>query len=213
METIATLGERVLRRLGVAVVPPSARPALAVIIPAATIATNALIALAVIASDETPSASDQALALAKVSAIHDGLVSQAIVAWTLDAIPRAVSEEYTQLTALHLATAFGKTGDPAAQPVIEARIRHVVMTLSADSLATEAVQGVHNDLAMRGRVRWSVWDIPAAVADQYAILAAATLAPQFNVKTDPREAQAASIALARYIALPSSGETVIVEYF
>ncbi|HXI78044.1 MAG TPA: hypothetical protein VNH21_12960, partial [Steroidobacteraceae bacterium] len=63
--SIATLGERALRRLGVAIIPAADRPALAAPVALAAIATNALLWLAIIAADETPSPADAALALAK----------------------------------------------------------------------------------------------------------------------------------------------------
>ena len=209
----ATLGERALRRLGVAVVPVADRPALATVIPAATVATNALLALAVIAADETPSSLDQALALAKVTAIHDSLVSQGFVSWSLAAIPQAASEEYMQLTALHLAGSFGKSGDPAQQPVIEARIRKVAVIMGAPAEATAAVLSVHQDFAARGKVRWSIFDIPAAVEDVYTYLAAYQLAPLYGQKSNDLDMAQANQALDRYISLPSSGERVRAEYF
>lgn len=211
--TIAQLGERALRRLGVAIVPVADRPALSVIIPAATIATNALLALSVIASDETPGDQDQAFALSKVTAIHDSLVSQAIVSWPLDMIPQAASEEYMQLTALHLATAFGKQGDPAQQPVLEARIRKIALIMRAPDLATQAVLAVHNDLASRGKVRWTVFDLPVAAETPYVLLATNLLAPQFGDKANPADDMTAMRALAQIIALPTSGERVVAEYF
>lgn len=212
-KTIAQLGEQALRRLGVAVVPVADRPGLAVVIPAATVATNALLALSVIAADEVPSALDQALALAKVTAIHDSLVSQGFVSWGLDAIPQAASEEYMQLTALHLATSFGKSGDPSQQPVIEARIRKIAVIMGAPALATGAVLSVHQDLAARGKARFTVFDIPPAFEDPYTFLAANQLAPLFGMKANPADDVTANQAIDRYISLPSSGERVRAEYF
>jgi hypothetical protein len=210
--TIATLGERALRRLGVVVVPLADRPALSVIIPAVTLATSALVELGVIAADETPATLDAALALAKVAAVHDALVAQAFVSWSLDAVPQAVSEEMVKLTANVMASAFGKTaGDIQMHAALEARIRKVAQIMRAPDLATAAVMDVHRDLSARGLVRWSVFDVPDSAASAYVILAANQLAPEFGAKAG--DGIAAERSLARYIALPTSGERVPAEYF
>jgi len=211
--SVATLGERALRRLGVAIVPVADRPALAAPVALAAIATNALLWLAIIASDETPSPADAALALAKAAAVHDGLIAQGFVSWAASAVPSAVAEDYARLTAMYLAPAFGKAADPAQLPVIEARIRKIAQIMAAPALAADEVLGVHQDLAARGLVRWSSFDIPDAAADCYVRLAADQLAGQFGLKADPRDALAAERSLARYIALPTSGERVQGEYY
>jgi hypothetical protein len=202
-----------LRRLGVAVVPVADRPPLATTIPAATLATNALTELGVIASDETPIASDQALALAKVQAAHDSLVANADVRWTVDAVPQAVSEEYTRLAALHAASSFGKQVDPAMLAMLEGRVRKVAMIIQAPDEASLAVMAVHNDLSARGLVRWTSQDIPDAAGTAYMMLAANLLAPSFGDQADPASAVVATTSLARMIALDSSGERVMAEYF
>ncbi len=211
--TIAELGERALRRLGVAVVPFADRPALTVQVPRADIATAALVELGVIASDETPSATDQALALAKLASVQASLAAQALVWWPDDAVPQAVAEEYIKATALVLSSSFGKAADPNQWPALEARIRKVSLILSAPDLATDAVLGVHQDLTARGLARWSSFDIPDPAADCMVVLAANVLAPQFGQKADPRDDAAAMRSLAQYIALPTSGERVTAEYF
>src|SRR5690349_14919463 len=116
--TIAELGARVLRRLGVAVVaasdrpaltatvpladiatqalqtlgiviPAGERPALSTTVPAATIATRALEWLGVVSYDVAAEPANDAMAQAKVSAIHDSLVAQGIVPWDLAHVPQA----------------------------------------------------------------------------------------------------------------------------
>lgn len=210
---VATIGERVLRRLGVAVVPvanrpplgitiPVAtiaaqalqalgvvvseanRPALTTVVPVATIATNALLWLAVIAADETPAPLDQALAVSKVQAVHDGLVAQAAVSWASSAIPQAVSEEYTLLTAMHLAPSFGKAADPAQLPVFEGRVRKVALVMQAQSLAVAKVNAVHDGLVSQAFVSWTAGAIPQAMLDEYVLLTVAQLAPLFGEKAD-----------------------------
>jgi hypothetical protein len=210
---VAEIADRALRRLGVAVVPVANRPALAVTIPVATIATNALLWLAVIAADEVPAPLDQALAVAKVSAVHDSLVSQAFVSWASTAIPQAVSEEYTLLTAMHLAPSFGKAADPAQLPLLEGRIRKFQIVKDAPAAAQNAVMDVHNDLSMRGLVRWSSWDIPDSAADAYEMLAANQIAQLFGMQDDEKAGAMAERQLARMVSLPSSGETTPALYF
>jgi len=211
--TIATLGERALRRLGVAIIPVADRPALTAQIAPATIATRALVELGVIAADETPAPADQALALDKVAAVQASLASQALVWWPDTGIPSAVSEEYTKLAALFMATSFGKAADPAMVGMLEGRVRRMALVLSSPDLATEAVQSVHDDLAARGLARWSVFDIPAAAEGPMEVLAANQLAPLFDKPANPRDDAQALRTLAQIIALPSSGETVRAVYY
>jgi len=210
---VSTLAQQALRLLGVRVVPLDDSPTLTEMIPVATIATMALVELGVIASDETPLASDQALALDKVASVHAALDAQGVVWWDGAAVPRAFTEEYTKLTAGQVASSFGKASDPAALALLEARVRKGAMVLSADDNANQAVMDVHNDLAMRGIARWSSQDIPDAVGNSYVVLAADALAPLFERKTDPKDAALAMVAIFRYVALPTSGERTVVDYF
>ena len=213
MTTPAELGEKVLRRLGVEIVPVASRPALATVvsvtaiaaralqalgvtvteanspplittIPAATIATNALVELGVIASDETPSATDQALALAKVSEVHDALVAQGAVAWALTGILQAAAEEYTKLTALWMASSFGKTGDPAQLPMLEARVKRVSLIAQSQALAEARVATVHDELVGNAHVSWALNAIPQAVADDYVALVQFQMSNAFGMHTD-----------------------------
>ena len=211
--TPATLGEQALRRLGIAVVPVANRPQTFAPVEATVIATRALVALGVIASDETPSASDLALAIAKLDAVHDAMVLAAFVTWDVNHVPQGCCEEYVLLTALHLATSFGKTGDPAQQPVLEARVRKVQMVMQAPAEAERAVMAVHQDWASRGMVRWTVFDIPPAAERSYVFAAAFQLAALYGAEADPKDMMQAEQAIYRYIALPTSGERVIAEYF
>ena len=195
------------------VVPLDDSPTLTEMVPAATIATAALVELGVIASDETPSATDQALMVDKVASVHASLDAQGMVWWSGDAIPRAFAEEYTKLTAAMSASSFGKSVDPAVVALLEGRVRKGAMVLSADDNAQQAVQAVHDDLVMRGIARWTVFDIPDAVGTSYVTLAADALGPLFGMQTDPKDAAMAMVALYRYVALPTSGGTVPAAYF
>jgi hypothetical protein len=210
---VATLGEMALRRLGVAIVPLADRQTLTQGLPITLIADNALIELGVIASDETPSTADHAYAVIKANAVHASIVSQALAWWDDTGIPDAIGEEYTKMTAAIMASSFGKSSDPQVYAMLEGRIRRFALVMSAQDQAKDAIMGVHNDLMARGLANWSTQDIPDEVADCYVLLAANTLAPLFDKKPDPNDDRQANRALAQYIALPTSGERVVGEYF
>lgn len=211
---IATLGERALRRLGVVVVASADRPSMTTIVAAATIATAALVELTVIAADETPNANDQALAVGKVGAVHDAMVAQGFISWDIGHIPLAVAEEYTKLTALVMATAFGKAaGDLSVLAGLEARVKRASLVMGSLDIAMGEVMTVHYALVATGRARWTSFDIPLAAEDVYVDLAAANMAPLFGVKADLIDRAEAYRQLARIISLPSSGESVRAEYF
>ena len=215
MATVAQLAERVLRRLGVAVVPVEDRPALNTSVPPATIATNALVQLGVIAtnavpptqaavvptdtiatlaltklgviaSDETPLASDLALAQAAVAAVHANLVAQGHVDWQAGAITNAVSEEYAALAAMHMASSFGKAADLQSVAVFEARIATVARTSRAQSLALAKVSEVQASLVSQGIVGFDDTAIPTYLAEEYTRLTAMMLAQSFGQQTDPK---------------------------
>ena len=213
VQTVSTVGQKALRRLGVRVVPLDDSPTLTEMVPVATIATMALIELGVIASDETPSGTDQALALDKVASVHAALDAQGAVWWDGTAVPRAFVEEYTKLTAAMGASSFGKSVDPQVVLMLEARIRKGAMVLSSDDIANEHVQAVHDDLVMRGIARWSSQDIPDVVGEVYAVLAANRMAPLFGQQANPNDAAGAMTAIYRYVTLPTSGAPVQATYF
>lgn len=222
--TIAELGERALRRLGVAVVAVADRPAmtgtggstivatralqiLGVPVPApdrvlnvatvtiADLGRLALERLEVIAADEEPNVLDAARAAFAVSAVHDALIAQGFAAWPETAIPRAVAEEYMVLVAIHLATTFGRQADPAQIPIMEARVRRVASVRQAQTLAETAAAQVHQSLAAQGLAFWPVGEIPDALIEDHAQLVALRLAPYFG--TGPLDAAAQATIEAR----------------
>jgi hypothetical protein len=152
-----------------------------------------------------------------VLAVHDSLVSQASAAWTNNMIPQALFDEYVRLTSIQLAPIFGVAADPAIVPALEARVRRYQAVIGAPDAANNAVMDIHNDLSMRGIVRWTVWDIPDSAADAYEKLAASQLLPlfagMFDAKLDPNAVPLAERQLARMIALPTSGIPVQIAYF
>lgn len=211
--SVSELAERALRRLNVRVVPLDDSPTLTEMVPAATIATGALIELGVIASDETPSATDQALLVDKVASVHAALDAQATVWWTGSAVPRAFAEEYTKLAAAAAASSFGKAADPAIVLMLEGRVRKGAAVLASHDIAVEAVMAVHTGLVASGRARWTSQDIPDYAALAYELMAAAAMAPKFGQEANATELMLAARQMAIVTALPSSGERVMVEYF
>jgi hypothetical protein len=198
--SVTQLAQRALQLLGVAVTS-TARPGAPTIVPADTIATQALQVLGVVASDETPSTLDQAYALARVNAVQDSLVDQAIASWAVTAIPQAVSEEYTLLTALHCAPAFGKQGDPTQLPALEARVRRVALVLESQAVAEARVHAVHDAMVAQGFVSWPDTLIPQAVSEEYVRLTANALAPMFGATWEPAEIAPLEARVRKYSML------------
>jgi hypothetical protein len=214
--TVADLGARALRRLGVAAVAAQDRPAsaFAATVTMDEIARLTLEWLGVVASGETADVSDTTRAVEKAKAVHDDLAAQGLVIWGNDyVIPRFVSEDYVMLTALHLGTTFGKVpADPEAAGRIQQRIRLKAM-LMQPRVAEQAVQDVHSTLAAQGKVRWTIFDIPQGVEQAYVVMAANILAPQFGMQPDEVGQQRARRDILMAIAMPPTGEPMRGSYF
>lgn len=154
-----------------------------------TTATKVLLKLAVIASDETPIAQDQALAVDKIVAVHDGLVAMDLVTWSVDAIPASVVEYYITMAANLAAPEFGK---PASLDALNgARDTIRVMALSGargQFLAEQKVQAAHDGLNVLGLVSWPVSAVPVAFAENYVAIAAAQLSPTMGKPADKEAA-------------------------
>jgi hypothetical protein len=213
MATVDQLAERALRRLGVVVVPAANRPSIVATTTIAAVATMALQELGVIASEETPSASDQALMEAKARAVHASLAANTSVNWSEATIPQSVAEEYAKLTAAQAASSFGKAIDPQVVALLEARVRRVASELYAPEMAYNAIMDVHRGLVAMGWAEWTTQDIPDAACEPYVVLACMALAPTFQVQFDPRLGVKAHQDLRRIIALPTSGIPVRAEFF
>lgn len=211
--TVSIIAERVLRRLGVNLIPMDDAPTYTELVPVATIATMALQELGVIAADETPSASDQALMLDKVNSVQAAFDAQGVVYWATNSVPRAFVEEYTKIAGAQAASSFGKAMDAQMLLLMEQRVRRGVMRFSGHDVAVEAVMATHNNLTARGLARWTVFDIPVAAEMPYEQLAAALCAGKFDKQLDPNDVMMATRALVQIIAMPTSGERVVAQYF
>jgi len=187
--TLTDVAARALQSLGLPV-PPSEWPTLTAVLVPANIALDALLRLAAIPADQTPSAADQTLAEGTVSIVHDNLVRQGLVSWDVSAIPRGLAEEYSILVALRIAAHFGKTPDPSQVPVQEERIRRFSAVAWANGLALEQAEAAHAQLVAIGAASWDKDHIPVAVADQYIELVRMAVAPLLRVEIPNADRQA-----------------------
>jgi hypothetical protein len=186
--TVTELAARALQALDVPV-PASAWPTTALTVTVANIANEALVRLGVIASDETASASDSNIASVAVAYIHETLWRRGLVTWFDSAIPMGVAQDYALLTALHLATSFGKQADPAQRSVIEARIGWTALVARSQALAEARVQAIHAGLVAAGLATYLNSAIPASVAEPYVQMLIVELAPVFGKQADPGRLQ------------------------
>jgi hypothetical protein len=159
------------------------------------LATAALLKLAVIASDETPPANDQAEALARVSDVHDMLNGLDYVTWALAAVPAAVAEMYIVMTANLLAPQFGKPASMDAFNAAQAMIRQQALSgVYGQALAETKVSEVHDALNALGLVSWTVAAVPTAQAQAYVQMAAVLLAPVMRPVAEVPNEQASRAA-------------------
>jgi len=167
----------------------------------AALAKQALAKLTVTAADEMPSNEDQALATSQVVAVHDALVSLDYVAWPLSAVPLSVAPHYIAMTAHLLGPYFGLPGNAEAYAEALEMIRRQALTGPvAQARAENRVATVHDMLVSAGLATWLLNAIPLALADAYASMTAALLAPVFGKAPDPA-AQDATMAAARRFVL------------
>jgi hypothetical protein len=181
--SVQSVAASALQRLGV-IVPASGRDVPVTITPLADLGVRALEMLAVVAPDETPLPDDLNTATTVIRALNDSMLARAMITWQADAIPETASEEYAQLGALYLAPSFGKSGDVAGRPVIEARIARIALVAGAQAMAEAKVAELNASMIARGNISWT--DIPVAAAEQYIQITALALAPIFGQEADSK---------------------------
>lgn len=135
--SVLTVAARVLRLLGVSQAGLGAVSAAGSTVTMATIGTRALRRLAVAPAEETPVATDQTMAEEKVLAVHEALAANKVATWASSAIPTYVAEHYTIMTASLLAPAFGLTPVAGDFAEAEARVRQIVLSYSTGQAAAE----------------------------------------------------------------------------
>jgi hypothetical protein len=156
----------------------------------------------------------QERALAKVQAVHGELDAMGMVSWPLNAIPGSMADAYATAATTLMGAEAGKMPDPKEIATSYQRIKMLAMNGPAgQALAAEKVTAVHQSLQARGKVRWTVYDIPTYASEPYVFMAATWLAPELDMKPDPAWWTSAEIDLARIVSLPSSHEPVRVDYF
>lgn len=135
----------------------------------------------------------QTLAVQKVQAVHDALVSAGLVSWNLEnGVPLAFSEEYVAMAATLLSPVMGKSQQPAdrqadqaAWEACESRIRRAALILTAQDRAVAKIRAIYGELTALGLVDYDISQLPSAVADAMAGLAAAELGPDFGKEESP----------------------------
>ena len=151
---------------------------------------------------------------AAAQAVHDALAARGLAPWWRgQAAPREALDEYVRLTALRLAPAFGADAGPDEAEALEQRVRRLALLLGSQALAEQAVADAHASLDARGRVRWTLFDLPDFAEGPYVALAANLLAPQFGLPADELAEARAARELAQAVALPSAGEPMRQDYF
>lgn len=165
-------------------------------------------------------AAGQTLAEARVVEVHEALNGAGLVEWPVTAVPLTEVEAYVAMTASLLAPIYNVGQDAAGREVWAstwrssfASVRRSAIVRRAPELASQKIMAVHQAYAARGRVRWTIWDIPVYVEEPYVLLAASIMAPECDVKADPSWAVQGDQLISQFIALGSSGERVAAEYF
>jgi hypothetical protein len=102
----------------------------------------------------------QAVAEAKLTGIHEGLVAAGLVDWSSFAIPRSVAEPYVLIARVELGPMFGQQIAPDAIPAAEAQIKRVSTVRRAQTLAEGRVAVVHDGLVAQGNASWTASGIP-----------------------------------------------------
>ena len=187
----ADLAARALRAVGIDPAAIGAGTASGVTYDAPGLATAVLLKLAVIASDETPSATDLAEAQARVTDVHDMLNGLDFVSWPVSAVPAALAEFYIIMAAQLVAPQFGKPAAMDAFAQAQAMLRQQALSGAFGvTLAEAKAQEAHEALNAAGLVAWTADAVPAGVAAAYVQLTASLLAPIYGYQQDAPGRQA-----------------------
>jgi len=127
----------------------------------------------------------QTLAETKISRVHEMLAAGNLVSWASSAIPTWAADPYAQMAAAWLAPEVGAQPDQAAFEAGMAVVRAMTLTGSAGQTRAETeVHAAHQTLNAMGFVTWTTSAIPEPLAEHYAVMAAAYLAPVYGKPRD-----------------------------
>jgi hypothetical protein len=164
--TVAQLGARALRKLGIAIVADASRPAEGAVVAAADVAARVLLELGIPVPEANRTASAGTITQAEIA-------SRALRAVNIDPAPltEGIASGLTYDSPTIATSALLKLGVIASDEVPSP-------TDQAEALSR--VTGVHDLLVGLDYVTWPMSSIPANVAEFYIIMAANLLAPQFG---------------------------------
>lgn len=184
--TVAQLGARALRKLGIAIVADASRPAAGATVTAATVAARVLLDLGIPVAEASRPA-----VLAIVSQAE--LASRALRAVGINPAPIGVG------TATGIIYSSAQLGTSVLIKLAVIAADETPSTAD-QAEAVARVKAVHDSLTGADYVTWTVDTVPAAVADFYIIMAAQLAAPQFG-KPASMEAFTAAQSMIRMQAL------------
>ena len=152
-------------------------------------------------------------ALLRVRQVHDEIAGLGLTDWTVNTVPAFAVDAYVSTVAAMM-TEDGKPVDPAVLTMGMERIRRLVISGPAGQrLAEQKVRAVHASLDARGRVQWSLYDMPEYAEQPYVMMAASLLAQPVGVKADPNWWLAAERDLWRIVSVPPLRQPVVAAYF
>lgn len=206
---VGTIAARALRSLGINPRAEGAEAANSGTTTVTAVATAALRRLAVVAAEETPSSSDQAMALEKATAVHQVMAALNIAAWTSTEIPLYAGQQYEIMTAALLAPAFGLPVPDGAYAGAETNLRQIALSGAAGQALAEAeVNAAHQELNGMGLVTWGTDAIPEAVASHYAMMASVRLAPAMGKPADEAGYSAGVMLVRRLVMSGPVGQAI-----
>jgi len=140
------------------------------------------------------------------------VVAAGVADWGADATPAYMAPALVQLTANLLAPVYGKPAEPA-DTIMQSMRQTLLLGPRGLQIAAEKVRAVHADLVARRRTRWLLNDIPTAAEEPYVMMAAVLMAPIASVRVDPNDWALGDRMITKIVALPSTGEVVVGQYF
>jgi hypothetical protein len=163
----------------------------------------------------------QELAADRISTMQSELSAANLVSWQANAIPASVADAFVQAAVNSAKPSFGGEFDPRAYEMAMKRVRAVAMGGAAgQALAEQKIKAVHMDLDARGKVLWSLFDLPDYAEEPYVLMAGFLLAPECADIVDANTLRASAswgaqgeMMLARVRSLASDGRRVMAEYF